>query len=171
MTLTNEERFEVARVIGNPPDRYHSAQVLEMKLGVPLVSTVMTRIAEMLGCRPENEEPPRIIRYEEGGEFKLHYDSIHPDHEDYPEQMTLMGGQRIRTCMIYLNDTFKGGETWFPMLDLKVVPELGKALIWDNVGERGEVDGNSLHAALPVTKGQKYILVTWERKGLTCIGK
>ena len=42
-------------------------------------------------------------------------------------------GQRTWTTMIYLNDVEKGGETYFKHLKLKIKPEKGLLIAWNNL--------------------------------------
>ncbi len=155
--------FEKAGVLGKPIEGYRVADVMTVQKDNPLVSTIVEQVAEMFEVPIENEEPPQLICYHVGGEYKVHHDYFHLG-QDYTDEMMKMGGQRTHTFLIYLNDNFEGGETEFPKLDIKVTPEAGKALIWDNLREDGKPDRKSLHAGLPVISGQKYILVIWIRE-------
>ncbi len=65
--------------------------------------------------------------------------------------------------IVYLNDGYRGGETIFPKLNIKVVPKAGDALLFDNVVD-GKVDQRSLHAGLPVEVGTKWIATRWIRR-------
>jgi prolyl 4-hydroxylase len=107
----------------------------------PLIQKIKLEVSKLSGLPIENQESFHIVKYLEGGEYKKHYDhsSVNP---------------RVKTAMIYLNDSFEGGETYFPKLENKIVPEVGKLIIWDN-------DRDSLHAGLPVQYGIKYIAVIW----------
>ena len=65
--------------------------------------------------------------------------------------------------MIYLNDVEEGGETYFKFLDLKIKPESGLAIFWNNLYSFGWPNFKTMHEALPPTKGKKYILTKWYR--------
>ena len=60
-----------------------------------------------------------------------------------------------------------GGETWFPRFvnadknELKVVPEKGKAVLFYNYLPDGNLDDLSQHAAVPVKKGEKWLINLW----------
>jgi len=75
------------------------------------------------------------------------------------------GGQRAKSALVYLNDDFTGGETEFPKINIRVSPQKGKLVLWDNTFEDGNPDHDSLHAGLPVISGTKYIAVIWIRFG------
>jgi hypothetical protein len=72
-------------------------------------------------------------------------------------------GQRIKTCLVYLNDDFEGGETEFPKLALKYRGRTGDALIFENVKPNGSGDLSTLHAGLPPTRGEKWLFSQWMR--------
>lgn len=54
--------------------------------------------------------------------------------------------------MVYLNEgTFTGGGTLFPHANIVVQPEVGKMVLWRNVGPGGELlDPIARHCGLPV---------------------
>jgi len=92
----------------------------------------------------------------------------------------LVRGQpsRFATLLLYLNDDMEGGETTFPLWRnantpgaLTVKPEKGKAVLFYNLLPDGNFDELSMHAALPVTKGTKYLANLWvsERENSTCL--
>jgi prolyl 4-hydroxylase len=66
--------------------------------------------------------------------------------------------------MIYLSDVESGGETHFPHCGFMVPPREGTILLWNNMDEEGAPNRNSLHAALPVTAGTKYVVTRWYRE-------
>ena len=67
--------------------------------------------------------------------------------------------------MVYLNAVDSGGETEFPELDLKIVPEPGLLVMWDNMDRSGQPNRATRHAALPVGAGTKYVVTQWYRQG------
>ena len=64
-------------------------------------------------------------------------------------------GPRILTFFLYLSDVEEGGETAFPLLDLAVKPQKGKAVLWPSVHDHDleMPEQLSLHEARPVIKG------------------
>ena len=111
----------------------------------PLIESIKNKIEELTNLPKCNQEDFHFIKYEIGGEYKPHYD----------------GETRPKTALIYLNDGFKGGETEFPKLGLKIKPKTGKLIIWDNSTIDGVKDEMSLHSGLPVELVNKYIGVIW----------
>lgn len=79
----------------------------------------------------------------------------------------LVHGQpsRFATILFYLNDDMEGGETSFPLWlnaetteELKVKPERGKAVLFYSLLPDGNYDERSMHAAMPVKKGEKVCI-------------
>lgn len=79
-----------------------------------------------------------FLRYGPGDFFAVHTDSIYASEE---------GTHSLFAVLLYLNDDFKGGSTFFPDLGLTFEPELGAALI---------IPHGLRHEARPVTHGVKY---------------
>ena len=123
---------------------------------------VRARIAHAARVDPHALEPPEVLHYSIGEAYRPHVDFFHPQLPSFAEQMRTKG-QRIRTCLVYLNDDFEGGETEFPKLGLKYRGRAGDALIFDNVKPNGTGDLQTLHAGLPPTRGEKWLFSQWIR--------
>ena len=118
------------------------------------------KVQEISGTSEVNQEAANIVRYGKGGEYKQHTDSADTLEGDvYPQ-----AGFRKKTCLIYLNEDFEGGETYFPKLNIKIQPRLGKAVVWNNTHEDNRVIEESLHAGLPVLSKSKWIMSIWIRE-------
>lgn len=129
----------------------------------PIVDRFKNLVAETTGLPIKNQEAPHFIKYENGGEYKLHFDFFNPKSDGYAEHIS-KGGQRIFSSILYLNENFEGGETDFPKLETRVKPVTGSVFFWRNVNLDGSLNENSIHAGLPVTTGVKYIIVIWVRE-------
>lgn len=113
----------------------------------------------------KNLEGWQFIKYDVGGEYLPHYDyDVDLNNRLNKIRLAISGGLRLKSIIIYLNDDFEGGETAFTKLDLKIKPETGKLLIWKNIHKNRKINLDTLHAGLPVTKGTKYVLITWLRE-------
>jgi len=119
----------------------------------PFIHAVNRRIAAASGTTVEQGEPLQVLRYAPGQEYRSHSDAL--PHAD---------NQRIMTALIYLNDSFDGGETSFPAPQLKLRGRIGDALLFRNVNEAGQPDTQATHAGLPVTKGEKWLASRWIRE-------
>jgi hypothetical protein len=69
---------------------------------------------------------------------------IHQDHADY-------------TFTVGLNSDYEGGGTWFPRQQILANPKSGYASLFPSVTHR--------HGGRPTTKGTRYIIVSFVRKG------
>ncbi len=120
------------------------------------------RAAAALGHPAENGEGFALLRYERGQQYLPHCDWIDPRPPAARAEIDRWG-QRVATCVVYLNDGFEGGATEFPRLRLSFLGGIGDALTWDNVLPGGEPDPMSLHAGRPPTQGTKLLLSKWMR--------
>ena len=126
-----------------------------------ILSQVLFKLSLILGISEGSFEKPQFTLYEIGDGYVPHSDAF--DFRDKQINKKIKArGQRISTNIIYLNDTLKGGETFFPILDLKQVPSIGNLISFNNCMD-GTLDLHpfSIHQSLPVIKGKKYILTFW----------
>lgn len=127
-----------------------------------VVQSLDLRVAAALGHPAENGEGFALLRYQVGQQYLPHCDWIDPEREATRADLERWG-QRVATCVVYLNDGFEGGTTAFPELGLELRGGVGDALVWDNVRPDGSVDPLSLHAGRAPTQGMKYLLSKWMR--------
>lgn len=121
------------------------------------------RIATRAGIALELAEPLAVLRYEVGQEYRLHYDYIAPAAiAGNPWYRKV--GQRVTTLITYLNVPDAGGATDFPRRSLVVLPEAGTGVLWHNVLPDGAQDMDSIHAGLPVLRGEKWVATLWFRE-------
>ena len=66
--------------------------------------------------------------------------------------------------MVYLNEVEAGGETVFPRLGVTLKPRTGTLLLWNNLSVDGEVNPWTIHHAMPVLEGSKYVITLWFRE-------
>lgn len=124
------------------------------------------KIAGALGVHVSQLEPLNVLKYEVGQEYRPHFDFI-SEREAQATQFAAelqAVGQRVATALVYLNDGFDGGETDFPRLNWRFRGKPGDALVFGNVSEAGEPELQTLHAGLPVTQGEKWLLSQWARE-------
>jgi prolyl 4-hydroxylase len=126
------------------------------------VRMVDRRICDLLGIEPSWGESVQGQRYTPGQEFHGHHDWFHVGSDYWAEEQA-RGGQRSWTAMVYLNDVEDGGTTEFPRIGVSIPPQRGLLLTWNNGLPNGLPNQDTLHAALPVTQGSKYIITKWFR--------
>ena len=104
-------------------------------------------------------EKVQVVHYGVGQQYKAHHDWKSNRLQT-----------RFATFLIYLTDMISptaGGETEFPKVrdenndTLKVHPGAGRAAMFYNMLEDGNVDDLTLHAALPVNEGEKWLANVW----------
>ena len=86
-----------------------------------------------------------VSRYDVGDTCIMHVDG---QCAFYPQN-----GLRLATLLFYLNDVESGGETWFPLQDLKVAPKRGRAVMFP-------VGFTHPHEVL-AAQSTRYIMQTW----------
>jgi prolyl 4-hydroxylase len=128
-----------------------------------LVRRIEQRISELVGSPVDHGEPIQVLHYTPGAEYKPHFDYFDPAHEGN-DKMLAMGGQRMATLIMYLNDVPAGGSTVFPEVGLDVLPRKGNALYFAYATEDGQLDRRSLHGGSPVGAGEKWIATKWIRQ-------
>ena len=127
-----------------------------------VLAILQERAARLLGVPVACHEPPNVISYEPGQEFRQHADFVEPSIPEYQAELRQFG-QRVGTIVTYLNDDFDGAETVFPDLDIKFRGARGDAVYFANVLTDGSPDYLTSHAALPPTRGRKWVLSQWIR--------
>lgn len=88
------------------------------------------------------DEGLTLLKYDKADKYDYHVDA----------SWTIY---RVASALIYLNPSeYEGGETHFKLMDITVKPEKPSLVIFPS-------NYAYLHAAMPVTYGTKYVLVTW----------
>jgi len=126
---------------------------------LPLVGRIEQRLASLLGVPVNHGEGLQILHYLPGQEYEPHYDWFDPEQPGYAA-ITVVGGQRIASVVMYLNTPAQGGGTAFPEIGLTVTARRGSAVYFAYEGG----DRSSLHAGLPVLRGEKWIATKWLRE-------
>jgi predicted 2-oxoglutarate/Fe(II)-dependent dioxygenase YbiX len=125
-----------------------------------VLQVVRERVAAITGMPTVAFEPPQIFHYALGQEIKPHFDALRLGDQGYGHGGSYKG-DRIATFLLYLNDDYEGGELEFPKVGLKHRGKAGDGVFFAHVDEQGVPDRKSLHAALPITRNEKFILSQW----------
>lgn len=122
---------------------------------------VQLRMAAAAGVELVDAEQLIVLRYEPGQEYRPHRDYLAPEaiERDRPAS-----GNRRRTICAYLNTPLEGGATDFPAAGVRIDPEAGRAVVFDSLDADGRPDPDSLHAGLPVERGEKWLATLWLRE-------
>jgi prolyl 4-hydroxylase len=117
-----------------------------------VAAQLVRRIAAVAGLPPAHAEPLGVLRYGPGQEYRPHYDYYTDDSHQ---------AQRVATVFVYLNQVEEGGGTDFPRLGVKIDPGRGKAVKFLNCDADGKPNPETLHAGLPVVRGEKWLATLW----------
>lgn len=137
--------------IANPVRTSYGAVIGPMRESL-VIQALNRRLSKVTGTDIRQGEALSVLRYSPGQEFRPHIDAIHG-----------AGNQRIKTALVYMNSGFGGGATSFTCSKLSIIPQVGDAIIFDNVKPDGSIDPASQHAGEPVTSGVKWIATRWIR--------
>ncbi|MBQ0139870.1 MAG: 2OG-Fe(II) oxygenase [Kurthia sp.] len=121
------------------------------------ITRVEKRIADIIGIPVEHGEGLHILNYKPGQEYKEHFDYFAATSKS-------AANNRICTVILYLNDVEEGGETYFPKLNLSVLPKKGSAVYFEYFYTNQELNELTLHGGAPVVQGEKWIATQWIRK-------
>eukprot|EP00533_Pseudo-nitzschia_delicatissima_P000785 CAMPEP_0116081312 /NCGR_PEP_ID=MMETSP0327-20121206/2131_1 /TAXON_ID=44447 /ORGANISM="Pseudo-nitzschia delicatissima, Strain B596" /LENGTH=531 /DNA_ID=CAMNT_0003572041 /DNA_START=69 /DNA_END=1664 /DNA_ORIENTATION=+ len=146
----------------------------------PIVDTIYRRAADLtrideallrqrsdtelpsLGHRDSLAETLQLVHYDVDQEYTSHHDFGYSHIEETDQSA------RFATILFYLNDDMEGGETAFPrwinghsFRELRVKPELGKAILFYDQLPDGNFDDFSQHAAKPIIEGEKWLINLW----------
>jgi prolyl 4-hydroxylase len=139
---------------------YRTSSTCNLSSTNELVNNIHNRIANVLNLDIKKGESLQGQLYEVGQYFKQHNDFFEGAGYDMHCKAS---GNRTHTFMVYLNEGIKGGGTNFPNLNKVVEPELGKALMWENMKD-GKLQHQYLHEGVSVEEGKKYIITSWWRE-------
>jgi len=121
---------------------------------------IKARIAELSGLPVEHQERLQVTHYGPADRYDPHYDALGASGADPGP-----AGDRTCTVILYLNDDYRGGATWFPRIRRRIRPETGKAVVFTNLTLDGEgAEPLSLHAGERVRGGEKWISNQWIRR-------
>ncbi|MEL6393951.1 MAG: 2OG-Fe(II) oxygenase [Cyanobacteria bacterium J06623_4] len=128
------------------------------------IHALSNRISELVNIPLVNAESFQLIHYFETQKYRAHYDAWEADTERGQRCMA-RGGQRLVTCLLYLNDVDAGGGTCFPKLDLEVAAKRGRMVIFHNCFAGTNLrHPDSLHGGMPVEAGEKWACNLWFRE-------
>ena len=127
------------------------------------------KIADLLECDYKHFEKFQMIHYGVGEEYKYHYDGYDKHEKEKYEKYCKERGNRLLTVLVYLNDVEEGGETGFSKIKkydgtIKIKAKKGRMVVFHNLHSNGEIHRETMHAGLPVIKGEKWAFNLWLRE-------
>jgi prolyl 4-hydroxylase len=146
--------------------RSNSAVSFDVVQSDIILMLIRARIAATAQSPPDTLEPTATLHYAVGQSFEPHVDFLDPATPGYAADLRAKG-QRVATFLVYLNDDYEGGETDFPAIGWRYRGRKGGALLFWNVTSEGAPDPRMLHAGLPPSSGEKWLLSQWIRQSPT----
>jgi hypothetical protein len=146
------------------PDPARSNSAFEFKIvDADLVLLLArARIAHAAQCSIQALEDTNLLYYLPGQEFRRHFDFLDASQLGMAQEIAAHG-QRVATFLVYLNSDFAGGETDFPLLNIRHKGGTGDALFFRSVDAQGMPDRRTVHAGLPPASGGKWLFSQWIR--------
>ena len=156
-----EEQWTASAAAGDATNDYRTSETASLRddasRASKAVDRVAARAAALFGLPRSCCETLQLVRYASPAAFyKPHLDCLEEAGQ------VLLGGQRVGTVLVYLNDVDEGGATRFPALGLEVAPRELQAVAWANVRADGVPDVRARHEALPTT-ATKVAVNCWVR--------
>jgi len=111
-----------------------------------LAQTLLCQIVQLQ--RPLYSDTAQLVRWHEGHELTPHADNIEPDGRPNATP------HRSFSSLIYLNDDYEGGETYFPGHGVRLKPQAG-ALVLFGAGPQ------YVHGVSRVARGLRYTYAGW----------
>jgi hypothetical protein len=133
--------------------------VFDILAGGVVMLLLRIKIARATGPPPAHMEPPQIFHYALGEEIKPHYDFLFDGRNAYGRDGSYRGDRQV-TFLLYLNAGYGGGELEFVKAGYRYKGRAGDGIFFASRRD-GKQDWQSLHAAAPVTRGEKFILSQW----------
>lgn len=156
-------RLVDSKVLGGRNSSVRNSQQCWIPKDNPIAKPIYEKVSRIFGIPIENAEDLQVVRYQPNQYYNEHHDSCCTASKEC-EEFERLGGQRRLTVLMYLNDSFTDGETYFPRLGIKMKAKPGDAVVFYPLAENAQCHPHALHAGLPVTSGEKWIANIWFRE-------
>ncbi|RKF21985.1 2OG-Fe(II) oxygenase [Altericroceibacterium spongiae] len=163
MELIDQNRRPSTIADPNGDNYFRTSETCDLDPEAESVKALESRLYALNGIAPAHGEPVQGQRYSVGQEFKAHTDYFEPNGADF-QRFCSVAGQRTWTFMVYLNNVEAGGGTRFKVLKKTFQPQRGMLVCWNNHRADGSLNPASLHHAMKVRKGLKYVITKWYRE-------
>lgn len=163
MNHAREKLFE-SEVVGGKDQSIRNSMQYWIPKNDPLVKHIFEAMSKRFNIPFENAEELQVVRYLPDQYYNEHHDACCDDN-DKCKEFVKRGGQRKLTILIYLNDQFEEGNTYFKNLDLKMKAKPGDAIVFYPLAKNSSYcHPLALHAGMPVKSGEKWIANVWFRE-------
>ena len=139
--------------------RTRDTQIAPIEPVFPQVNELMHHIVKQVinpfyQFEVDSSEVPQLLCYDVGGHYQTHIDGEGVWTAPDQTQMWRKTVDRDLSMVLYLNNDFEGGDFVFPDLHIRIRPEPGLLVCFPS-------DRYYRHGVEPVTKGNRYSMVTW----------
>ena len=143
---------KTGRLMAHPVRTSLAAQLGPTHEALP-IQAITRRIAAVTSTHWTQGESLTVLQYGPGQEYKEHLDTL-----------PFESNQRMGTMLLYLNDSYEAGETYFPTLGLSIKGKAGDALFFPTLLADGSPNKAMRHAGRPVLRGTKWVATRWIRQ-------
>ena len=149
------------RLVSDSSSRTSDAMALNMENDVDFIRPLVDRVCDATQHPWFAWEAPVTTRYAPGAIFALHGDASPTKGSEWSD----LGGQRVVTCIVYLNTVNQGGETSFSKIGVHVKPTKGLALLFFPANAKTlNADDRTIHESLAPFE-EKWIVQMFGRVG------
>jgi prolyl 4-hydroxylase len=160
----SKDKLFDSEVVGGKIKNIRNSQQYWINKNDPLVENMFKKVSGMFNIPIENAEDLQVVRYLPGQYYNEHHDACCDDN-DKCEDFVKTGGQRMLTVLIYLNNDFEDGNTYFKNMNIKLKPPAGDAIVFYPLARgTNKCHPLALHAGMPVTSGEKWVANLWFRE-------
>jgi 2OG-Fe(II) oxygenase superfamily len=146
----------LVRKFANTSSRTSVACALNQVEDLPWIDALLQRSCVVAQHERHHWEAPVVTRYDPGAIFARHGDASPTRGSEWKG----LGGQRIVTCITYLNTLKRSGETYFDQLNIVVQPTMGSALFFFPAdATTWRADDRTTHESLPVAANEEKWIV------------
>jgi len=117
-------------------------------------NTIANSIVDNCGLQHSHIEAIDIYNYDKGRYLDLHHD--YPYFPDKINYYSHGSNDRVGTAILYLNDDYEGGTTFFPKLNVDVKPKKGSMLYFKQSYDEAK-NWSTIHESTVISKGTKWI--------------
>lgn len=161
--LAKDKLFD-SEVLGGRQKQIRNSKQAWLYKGDEQVKDIINKICHKVNMSFDNAEDLQVVRYHPEQYYNEHHDSC-CDKNESCKNFIKRGGQRKLTVLMYLNDKFTEGETFFKNLNQKFKVPIGSALVFHPLAKNShKCHPLALHAGLPVKSGEKWIANLWFRE-------
>lgn len=160
----SKQKFKESEILNGINNDVRKSETCWLSKNDPKLKPIFEKACKLANLPFENCEDLQVVKYDQNGYYNEHHDACCDDNE-FCKKFVNRGGQRKITFVIYLNNDFTGGTTYFPNLDKHYkAPTLGALMFHTLATNTNKCHPLALHTGTKVNSGNKYIANIWIRE-------